>query len=250
MITLPVSRVAASLRMPDGADEIFLVESAPEPMAAALMVVNRLAAAADGTARNWAGLPVTDFEFLLLHLRKRLLGDFVAGHAVCPNCRERADISFRISDYLAAVRPQAADAADAAGWMRWRGAQFRLPTVGDVIAARGEQKPEAALAARCVEPGVAAPLRRRVERMMERLAPPLSGPVGGACPSCGLVLTALFDVAGFVVRELRRLAAGVFAEVHLLASAYHWSEAAILALPGTRRRIYADFARGAGRGAV
>jgi hypothetical protein len=249
MITLPVSRLIARLRMPDGADEILLMELDASPLPAALGLLNRLAAGADGAARDWAGLPVTDFEFLLLKLRVLLLGDFVAGHAVCPACREPADISFRISDYLASSRPAAAPAAapaaDENGWMRFNGAEFRLPVVADVLAALGEQNPEAALAARCVRPGLAGPARRRVERLLEKIAAPLTGPVGGDCPSCGAVLTALFDVPAFVVRELRRLAAGVLADVHLLASAYHWREAAILALPGMRRRIYADFVRSA-----
>jgi hypothetical protein len=250
MITLPVSRCIARLRLPNGADDIFLLESESSPLPAALGLLNRLAAGADGGAQNWAGLPVTDLEFLLLQLRARLLGDFVAGHAVCPACRETADISFRISDYLATTRPAAAPAADENGWRRLNGAEFRLPAVADVLAARDAPNPEASLAARCVGPGTAAQMRRRIERLLEKIAAPLTGPVGGDCPSCGAALTALFDIPAFVVRELRRLAGNVLAEVHLLANAYHWSEVAILALPGTRRRTYADLVRSARLAAV
>jgi hypothetical protein len=102
------------------------------------------------------------------------------------------------------------------------------------------------LAALCLDGVTAVPMRaapRRIEAAMAQLAPEVTGEVGGACPGCGALLTALFDVPAYVVTELRRLAAGVYEEVHLLAAAYGWAEAAILALPGARRRHYAGLVR-------
>jgi hypothetical protein len=86
-------------------------------------------------------------------------------------------------------------------------------------------------------------MRGRIERAIARMAPEVTGGVGGACPACGAAVEALFDVAGFVVAELRFHSAGVYADVDVLAAAYGWDEAAILALPGARRRRYAELVR-------
>jgi hypothetical protein len=64
-------------------------------------------------------------------------------------------------------------------------------------------------------------------------------------PACQTALTAWFDIPAFVMTELRRLAAGIYAEIHLIAAGYGWSEPAILALPGARRRAYAGLLRDA-----
>lgn len=246
IIRLPVSATDVLLRRPDGADEIALLEGDQAALPAGLRLLGRLAARADGEAADWSLLPVTDFELLLLHLRQTLLGPVIASHVGCPSCRERVEISFRVQDYIAAVRPAAPPGISAGqdqGWLALGGMEFRLPRVADLMAVQVVARPGAALRARCLAPGTAASLRRRIELAMARMAPPVTGPVGGACPACGAAVQALFDVANFVVAELRRLAVGVYAEVHALATAYGWHEAAILALPGSRRRHYAELVR-------
>jgi hypothetical protein len=115
--------------------------------------------------------------------------------------------------------------------------------VADALAARGEQNPRLALQRRCLAPGLDPKWCRRLELTISRLAPQASGEVGGTCPACGGQLAAWFDVPRFVLAEFKRIAAGIYHEVHLLAEHYHWAEAAILALPGTRRRAYAELIR-------
>lgn len=251
MIRLPVSAIDVRLRLPDGADEIAFNEGDPATLPAALRLLARLAVRDDGAAADWSLLPVTDFEILLLRVRDMLLGPVIASHVACPACRERVEVSFRIEDYIAAVRPASLPGlmpGPAEGWLALAGAAFRLPLVADLLAVGQTPRPGSALRARCLAAGTDTKQRRRIEGVIARLAPPVSGPVGGACPACGATLQALFDVAGFVVTELRRLGAGVYADVHLLATAYGWAEAAILALPGARRRHYAEMVRGDARG--
>jgi hypothetical protein len=191
-------------------------------------------------------LPVTDFEILLLRLRETLMGGQITSFVRCPHCGERAELSFRIADYLAGIRAaQDVPPPDAEGWHGAGDERFRLPRVADLLAVARARHPGAALRALCL-PAVTGSARGRVARLVARLAPEVSGPVGGACPDCAAALSVWFDVRGYVMAELRRLAAGVYAEVHLLAGAYGWTEAAILALPGARRRRYAALARDAG----
>jgi hypothetical protein len=246
MIRLPVSGAAVLLRHPDGADDIALLEGDPAPIAAGLRLLNRVAAAANDAGTEWSRLPVTDFEIMLLRLREMVVGGTVSSDVGCPACRERVDVSFRVADYIAAVRPETprgVTPGPAPGWLALDGTPFRLPLVADLLAVRDATAPGSALRALCQAPKTAGRARARIERAIARMAPEVSGHVGGTCPACGAAIEPLFDVSAFVVTELRRRAAEVYAEVHLLAIAYGWDEAAILALPGARRRQYAELVR-------
>ena len=77
---------------------------------------------------------------------------------------------------------------------------------------------------------------------MEKLAPSLFGVLDGKCPECAARIRVSFDPQRYVLGELRERAMFVYEEVHLLASRYQWSEREILALPGSRRARYAEFA--------
>ena len=78
------------------------------------------------------------------------------------------------------------------------------------------------------------------------MAPPLSGPIAGRCPECGALARFWFDVCAYVLREMRYEAEFLYHDVHLLASRFHWTEEAILALPRPRRLQYAAMALGEG----
>jgi hypothetical protein len=251
MTRLPVRAIEVLLRRPDGADDVALIEGDQATLPTALRLLGRLVARSDCAVADWSLLPVTDFELLLLHLRQFLIGPVVASHVDCPSCDERVEVSFQVADFVAAVRPSEPSGVALGpddGSLTLAGATFRLPILADVLAVWQTARPGAALRARCISHGTAAKLHRRIERASARLAPPVTGAVGGACPGCGRALQALFDVPSYVVAEMRSLAAGVYAEVHLLATAYGWSEAAILALPSERRRHYAELVRSDVRG--
>jgi hypothetical protein len=59
-----------------------------------------------------------------------------------------------------------------------------------------------------------------------------------ACAGCDRALAASVDLATFVARDLDRVVDDAFRDIDILASAYGWDEAAILALPPSRRRRY------------
>jgi hypothetical protein len=67
--------------------------------------------------------------------------------------------------------------------------------------------------------------------------------LGVECPSCGEASTTRFDVASFLWSELERFALATLREIHVLASAYGWSEPQILEL-GARRRLYLELIEG------
>ncbi len=256
MVTLPVSGLDVTLRRPAGEEDVLIWESPRRDMALVLDLLATLARTGDAEVR-WEALTVTDVEALLLELRRLLFGDLVRGQARCESadCRARVDVTFRISDYLAHHTPRGTRDAEPAGdpgWYALRNApvSFRLPLAGDQVAIAGRPNAERSLVARCIRPPeLPARLLRRVERVMQAMAPSLGDVVEGTCPECGASIAVYFDPQDFTLRELRDQASFVFQEIHLLASRYHWSEERIMRLPGARRAQYAEMIRGEEAGA-
>jgi predicted RNA-binding Zn-ribbon protein involved in translation (DUF1610 family) len=241
-------RAEIALREPDGVDDMLLHET-PGAEAACLALLARLG----GGAVDWPGLVVTDFEFLLLSLRAARFGPAMALGFACPSCGSMAELSFRVGDLLASVAPRLARGVTAEdgrpGWFRLGAAGFRLPTAGDLVAAMRGSRPASVLAGFCLDETARGRAHRGVvERAMGVMAPVYSRVVAGACPACGAAVRAALSVAHVVVAEFRRAARFVYDEVDLIARAYHWPEAAILALPQARRRAYAERIRLAGGG--
>ncbi|MFG2911488.1 hypothetical protein ACGF0D_01160 [Kitasatospora sp. NPDC048298] len=134
----------------------------------------------------------------------------------------------------------------------WR-VGFRLPTPGDVAAA--EQAPagrgRAVLLERCVltaehggEPVAARQLPEPVQRRMAEAAaaadPCADVRLNLSCPECGRQALAELDIASYLWEELDDWARATLLDVHLLATAYGWGEAEILALSPLRRRYYLE----------
>ena len=241
MVRLPASGAQIALRDPGGADELLLHESQTHPIDTALALLARLG----GEQAIWPELVVTDFEHLLLSLRVSRLGPHMALGFVCPHCQTQAEISFDVADLQASVSPDrpAGIAADAGrpGWYRAGGAEFRLPTAADLAAAAIAPDPAASLAENCLDDVARKkPNRNRIERLMAAMAPELSRQITAACPECGAQAEVMLSVPKVVIAELKREAARIYDEIDLIARAYHWPEAEILALPQQRRRVYAE----------
>jgi hypothetical protein len=252
MLRLPVSGWEVVVRPPDGSDDLLVLETEGNVVARALVLLARVACPANGEAANWSALCVTDFEVLLAALRETVLGPAVLCAFDCPraDCGERVEVGFRLADYVAGARPgrpRGIVASDRPLWFRIEEApaSFRLPTAADQCAVLGRADAARLLATRCLDPpDMAGTMRERAERAMAVMAPEISRPVAGACPGCGARVRAGLHLPSLVMAELRHAAAGLHEEVHVLASAYHWEEAAILALPRKRRQGYAERARG------
>ena len=236
------------MRLPDGSDDLLLVESGRLDMDVALALLGRLARKADDAPLDIATLPISDVDALVLRLRQRTVGDVVSGEELCraPGCHTRVDITFSIESYLDHHRPAMPSgvvrSADD-GWFTLSDAavEFRLPCAADYVAIAGASMPEDVLLQRCVRPaGITEEVRRRVEQAMEAMSPSLHSELEGRCPACGATVEATFDPVQYALRELYDQAAFIYEEVCAIAHFYHWSEADILALPAARRARYAE----------
>ncbi|MDT7543572.1 MAG: hypothetical protein QOE33_3476 [Acidobacteriota bacterium] len=251
MLRLPVSGLEVLLRAPGGAEDVLLLDAFEYDARLALALLSRVAHRADGGDVDCETLTVTDFDALLLQLRRLVFGDLIRADMKCPaaDCGAQIDVAFSVRDYLSHHEPRIAHRAEPTGedgWFRLRGTDFsfRLPTVADLLAVSDHPHAERELRRRCLRPAKNyARFMPRIETAMRALAPSLSDVVRGTCPECGEGVDIHFDPRQFVLRELRGQAAYVYADVHLIAGRYHWSEADILALPRARRLNYAEMIR-------
>lgn len=238
MFVLPVSGAVVQLSAPHGRDDMLLCESVGSDALIRVELVRRLAPLAS-PALVWEALPYVDVDAALLGLRQLLTGDRLVAEIRCPECASWGDVELSIAEYLRANRRRPP---------RTPGG-LPFPTVAQVLAALTEHGP-GELAARAIEaeilpsdPGAS----RRLTAALERAAPLLSRAVKGLCPQCATAIVGWFDPGGFVITEMRRRAARLLEEVHLVASRYGWHEDAVLALPGPRRAAYAELIEMEGR---
>lgn len=212
-----------------------------------------LLAAADPRAGRGAlaALPLPERDRRLLALRPSR-GAALDVCVDCPGCGERLELS------LDAERLFPVEAAPEGAWEARGGGvrmRFRLPDSRDLAAAARCASVDDArrlLAARCVTEAVdgdGAPVHAlpdeavaALAERMDQVAPATDVSLSLACPACGTAWDAPLDVPSFVWAEVGARARRLLREVDVLARAYHWSEAAILALPPARRRAYLELA--------
>jgi hypothetical protein len=250
---LPVSGFEVRFRVPDGNDDLAILEAAGNVVERALAVLPRLALfAADA---RWEALTVTDFEFGLLELRRFLLGDRVSCDFRCARCEERMEVEFSIEAFLSDIEPKMPCGVRPnearPGWYLLDGSletSFRLIEVRDQEKVLGQRDAAHLLTQLCIEPhdGNARSLAHRLARVvrsMEAMAPAVSRPVAGVCAACDAPVTMPLHVPRLVMDELRMAASGVHQQTHAIAEAYHWDEASILAMPQARRQAYVEMIR-------
>jgi hypothetical protein len=248
-LDLPLSGLSIAFREPDGEDETLFAELAPDrPAAAGVVLLQRLGRTRESGNFDPGCLALTDFEAALVALRCHLLGPEASSEASCPACGERVELGFSFDSLAEAAQPRRMAGATweaGGGGGEIDGVRFRLPTAADACACEGRPDAPARLLELCAGHLADRRLRRRVERAMSGFAPLLSRIVAAPCAGCSAILRTLIHVPTFVVSEIAWGARAVFEEVHLLASAYGWREADILALPRARRRRYAARLRAA-----
>lgn len=280
---LPISGFEVSFRLPNGHDDLAILEAgnasrnnraesrSSEAQATilecALDALTRLAklsppsddaSSVTTSTPIWRTLTVTDFEFALLGLRSFLFGDTVRCIVRCA-CTERMEIDFSIADLLREAHPGKPNhiqpTTKRAGWFEVRHKNavpetktiFRLPTVEDQLLALRSMMPYEFLAERCIESrGADKRGLASAEHAMESMSPTVSRPIDGVCAACGAPLNPQLHVASLVLDELRASAAGMHREIHAIAATYHWEESTILAMPQIRRMAYSEAIRQAG----
>ncbi|MGW1024847.1 T4 family baseplate hub assembly chaperone [Streptomyces sp. NPDC002577] len=194
-------------------------------------------------------LPVGEREADLFALRRALFGERMQVRLECAACGE--DMEFDLDTGEFARSPVRRD--DSVVRVRQDGweVEFRLPGVADLTAVARAADPRAALLARCLlsavyegktvpAGGLPLPVQRRIAEAVEAADPGADVTLNVACPECGQATRAELDIASCLWTELDAWARDLLLDVHLLATAYGWSEPEILALSPLRRRYYLE----------
>jgi hypothetical protein len=236
------------LRAVDDRDNLFLLDTGElPPLARATVLLARCLGNDAGSLV--ADLTLGDREALLLQLRSRTVGPELAGVVTCPDIACRAMLEFRVladdlvlPPYDGQPEPHETQRADGTT------IAFRLPRVGDVEAGLAEHPDDAPAArrlaiSRCVDDPTAELSDADLDAVAEEMAaldPQAELQVELTCVECELAFWFLLDTGAFLMEELDARTAELVAEVHQLASAYHWSEADILSMSPARRAVYLD----------
>jgi hypothetical protein len=217
------------------------------PATRAITLVAAASEAEDGDPRL---LPVGEREARLLSLREATFGGALESVADCGACGEKMAMSFKTSDVRAPVRSVADGPLVVDGYE----VEWRLPTSADLVALEQDEGTEDAavrLLERCVlrathgdealEPtDLPESVRDALARAVEAADPQADVELTISCPQCGHVNVVPFDMAAFFWDELNAWAFRTLQDVHVLASAYGWSERDVLAMTSFRRQVYME----------
>jgi hypothetical protein len=195
----------------------------------------------ESTYESLADWPLGRRNRALARLRCFLFGSRLPGWVSCPQCSEKLEFEMD-------ARPLAEGEDVEAKPVVVHGQEFRLPTSRDLARIAREGDPQTA-AARLLEacrlaPNPAPPCtEQEIDEIGEELAkadPAAETRLAFVCAACGHQWVDALDIAPFLWTEIETRARRMLFEVHALASAYGWSEAAILSMSETRRALYVE----------
>jgi hypothetical protein len=198
----------------------------------------------------------------LLALREGTFGSRMTGLADCPACAEPLELPLTVADLLDQAAPGGArgpsHAAEVTVTAGGHEVTARVPNTLDLVAVAGlddRVRAGRVLLERCVLASRRDGLEVAVDQLpepvadavAERLAeadPQADVRVASTCVACGHAFSVVVDVAAFLWAEVEARAKRLALDVHVLAGAYGWAEADILALSPWRRELYLQAVRG------
>lgn len=199
------------------------------------------AAAPDENLDTLADRSVGERNAALLRLRRALFGDALASCLDCPACGEPLEFSLSAEALLGG--------APGATHVSLDGLQVRMPTTRD-LASIARESDEASAARMLIErllheeapidPSQLAAVAERLGEALDAADPCLDVSIDLTCPGCAHAWNAPFDIVSYLWEEIDVRARRLLDEVHVLASAYGWTEAEILRLSDTRRAAYIE----------
>ncbi|MEH0553609.1 hypothetical protein [Streptomyces sp. B21-101] len=206
-----------------------------------------LLASATGLSRDQAeSADVGSRDAVLVDVLSRFTGGVVQACVRCTGCGEQLDVPLDLTAFPRTPwrEPGALLEAEVSGL----GVRFRLPSTGDLRLLRGRDAVAGRLLllARCVqaEAGRGEDLDEEtaaaVEAAMEEAAPGGAVTVHTGCPDCGVETAAALDIPALLWAEVQTQAVALLHQVHVLATAYGWTEPEVLALSPARRAAYLE----------
>jgi hypothetical protein len=227
---------------------------AEQPIDRALTIL--AAACPEMTREELATLPIGLRDSQLLVLREEIFGHTLNSYAECQNCT--ACLEFPLETSALRVNRETAEDTPLQIVADGFSLTARVPNSFDLAAIAPSSSQQAAyrqLIDRCVLEASRDGLHVKtadlpagvIESLASQLAdrdPQADVIVDLNCSACGHHGSVIFDIASFLWLEINALAKRLLREVHVLARAYGWREADILALSGARRQAYLEMVSG------
>ncbi|MDP5220833.1 hypothetical protein Q5Y75_26965 [Ruegeria sp. 2205SS24-7] len=187
-----------------------------------------------------AEMPLGQRNWHLMQLRRARFGDHLSLWLDCSACGDRMSMEFGVSDLP--------DTGPGGSRIVVEGHAFRLANSRDLANLVSFADPELAahtLFLACAESLETLPQGEALDQLMDRVGEAMDAADPWAdlnfeaqCPACATAHNVPLDIGDLLWQELEIVARQLLDRVHQLASAYGWSEQAILALSDTRRAAY------------
>ena len=205
-------------------------------------------------------LTIGQRDACLIHLHDLTFGPRLKGLTNCPACDERLELDFDGRDLLASssplLDPESTELLNAESSFRFNAYEvtYRLPTSADLINSSDltdssalKEKILQACVVSVVCDGAAKDIKELPENIFDELAQhmdkadPLANlTLAASCPACGHTWQIIFDIVSYFWSEINAWAIRLLHEIHLLASAYGWSEKDLLNMSAWRRQRYLE----------
>jgi hypothetical protein len=214
------------------------------PLEQALTLLH--AAFPESDRETLANLTVSERDAWLLELREQTLGPKLEGRADCPSCGASLEFAVRTKDLGTTGEAGAGSYAFEKGDLR---VQLRMPRSRDLfdVINLPEEEGRRALARQCIVNTENVDFDSLPDELIEEAArklcenePMAESLVNLDCPVCGHSWQLLLDIGCFLAKEIETLARRLLLEVHVLASAYGWTEREVFTLSPRRRQAYLE----------
>jgi hypothetical protein len=200
-----------------------------------------------------ARLCIGDRDGWLLRLREMTLGAQFVGMAQCPQCGEELELAMNIRDF-GFTEPELVVVPEQTIHLEEFVVQVHLPNSHDlaaVVSCRDLETADRLLLQSCIISvdklgesvsidALPSEILDRISAQIAELDPRSEIILAPICPACEYSWQVLFDIVTFFWTELSVRAKQLMQEVAVLARAYGWREADILAMSPIRRQFYID----------
>jgi hypothetical protein len=242
------------MRVLSQADCLALWESGQRlhPLDQGLLAVH--AAFPELSSDSVADWPLGRLNRALAELRCGCFGRWLRGWTACERCGDK--LEFEV-DGAALAEGEGPSTVSIGSTIQVEGQAFRLPTTRDLARIAGEVDASEAtmrlLEVCAVDEGRHGPTHSSkwtdaqmevIGESMARADPMAEILLHFDCPQCSYSFDKALDLAAFLWSEVEGRAKRLLLDVHLLASAYGWSETEILSMNPMRRSFYLEMVRG------
>jgi len=210
------------------------------------------------TREQLAGLPIASRDDRLLEVREQGFGTQIEALLQCPQCSEELEFSLSTKELRSRVNKQSLAYGGSENPLEISvddmTIRLRLPDSRDLAAVVGYDHIQTArreIVKRCIigvgsngksnaSDGYPPGAIRAAEIKIAECQKQSEILLDIQCSSCGSKGQLMFDIVSFLWQEISMRAKKLLNDIHLLASAYGWTEADVLALSPGRRQFYLE----------